>query len=151
MCYVTSSYQDILICGDLNVDNLKDSNEKKFLFDLLEIFNLKYLLPPVPTRDCVNQTSSSIYYVLANNLNFKAKNIIAHKPQFVTLCSEISLTDVSCYENNYYKRFFDDQTIFQLNYQLSRTDLSNLYTIGDVDEDFFLGKFSILFSHGVPC
>lgn len=156
LCHVTEKYEHILICGDFNIDNLGQSLSKDIFFDLLESFNLKSILPFEPTRVVHNQTPSALDYVLTNDscvraLNYEA-HIADHKAQVISYpCSATTSDTPSVACTHYQKRFFDQQNLFQLNFQLSRTDFSPLYTIDSVDESWSFFWHNFIYCLDVAC
>lgn len=59
----------VVLCGDINIDLLRDTHERKLLLDLFECFNLK-ISTHEPTRIFTKKnnvtTSSAIDYVVTN-------------------------------------------------------------------------------------
>lgn len=73
-----SKKRDVVICGDFNVDNLRDSNQRRYLRDLISSYELVSLVQ-TPTRISRNVngclTESGLDYVI---VNFPNKVISCH-------------------------------------------------------------------------
>lgn len=142
LCLISRSHKHLIICGDLNIDCLINTSNKRLLFDLLENFELISTLPnDEPTRD-FNNSKAALDYVITNIQDTTSKNldlgISDHKGQkFITKIPEAYITIQK--PKFVFKRNFSIQNLSNLNLLLSSTDLSTLYTIANPNEawDFF--------------
>lgn len=55
ICNVLFNHKYLIVYGDLNIEKLIDSHSKRILFDILNSFDLKCILPSEPTR-CFNNS-----------------------------------------------------------------------------------------------
>lgn len=140
LCYLSGSHQVILICGDLNINYLVDSEKKNQLNDILDCYALKSILPLEPTREVFNSAPSAIDYVITNSTFFEAANndfcIADHLGQIIIAQAPGELKVPKLQDAYIEKRFFTDDNLFNLKIFLARCDFSEVYTSSNVDEAF---------------
>lgn len=128
----------VCICGDLNIDYLRENIIKKQLFDIIESYgcqNISY----VPTR-IFNNSISGIDYCIVNkslshedleilNLNLSdhlAQKVVLHVLEDRTLVSNEVVT----------KRLITNGGLDQMNWMLSNTDWSDLFACLNINDAF---------------
>lgn len=152
---VSEKYSDIYVCGDFNVDKLKDSTENHILHDLLRSYGLNSLIHE-PTRvycGVSGVSRTAIDYVITNKNNARVSLIdpgisdhsaqILHCPSIIsngnTIQSERSIINT--------RRIFSENAIRNFKFYFKNVPemLTNSNNINDIDDYFEL--FWVEFSH----
>lgn len=135
----TNLSRNIILCGDLNVNALGQTLEKKILFDVFDSFNLRSLID-CPTRECIFQNkhvSTAIDYVVTNNNSVSAMvfdpGYSDHYGQIINFQSdalhipEPVLITFRSFNKNAITKFKNNFILFTNSY-LDHTDVDAMFT-----------------------
>ena len=146
--------QNLILCGDLNIDLLTETNAQKLFLRLMNIFNLKSYVN-TPTR--IGETSATcIDHVFSNwsNANLHVETISTavsdHFGNFISLPSPSFIKDIN---ESISKRVFKDSNFAQFEDLLKTSDWSFIYSEEpSLDTRFsgFLHKVVELFNVAFP-
>lgn len=144
----------ILLCGDLNVDALKETKDKKMLFDVFSAFSLVSLINE-PTRIANSQlktTASSIDFVVANNDLVRA---VVFEPGYSDHLGQlINFGQKRCEDNSELLVPFRDLSDFNVEEFKSRLSFLSEKNFEDSNINdsfsFFIDNFNRCFSSTFP-
>lgn len=148
----------VILCGDLNIDSLKESAEKDILQDIFDCFNLTTTLNE-PTRivtNINNKTSrTGIDYIATNlpedrYLAYVSNPCIADHAAQIICCKDLKITKEK--DNTfYYVRHFSDENVEKFTHMLEKTAWDSIY-IENIDEAFnhFTELFLICLENSCP-
>lgn len=125
----------IILCGDLNIDSLKNSAEKDILLDTLELFNLTPCLNE-PTRVAINKNNdiskTAIDYI-ATNLPYNTYDAYIVNPSIsdhfaqIICCNTVNSTD-NLSKNYIHVRQYTTENIAKFSYLLNRESWDSIFT-----------------------
>ena len=154
----TNSYKKIIICGDLNIDILKNNVEKKILCDILESYGVESLIRQ-PTRIATrgeNTSATAIDHLITNVKNEVSYSIIDagisdHTAQIIKLHDLKTYSNVTDTRNNIFTRKFSASNINEFKFLLKKFTPPSIQS-SDIDNYFelFWDHFSWAFEVSFP-
>lgn len=126
---------EIIICGDLNIDNLGDATAKRELTDVLSSFNISKLIN-TETRVAKNSKTGIDYICVNNSGNVLKCNVIFnglsdHSAQILTIGENINKPVLT-----QYARSFTEQNHHRFRSYLLKETWSEVFTCQEVNEAF---------------
>lgn len=155
LCYLTNKGKQIIVCGDFNVDFLKDSDRKNDLEVLLQSFNLTSVVD-FPTR-VVQNSSTIIDNIFIDqdkfnliNINPVKNGLSDHDAQLVTLYNIFPYNKIK--QSYKVVRQINDSTIKHFRENLEQIDWNEVYQEPDANLKFniFHDKFVGIFENSFP-
>lgn len=158
---VSRKYSDIYICGDFNVDKLKDSTENHILHDLLRSYGLNSLIHE-PTRvhcGVSGVSRTAIDYVITNKNNARVSlidpGISDHSAQILQCPSITSNTNtIQSERSTNTRRILNDNAIRNFKFYFKNVPelLAHSYNVNDIDDYFelFWAEFIHCFELSFP-
>jgi hypothetical protein len=133
-----NSNSDIILCGDLNIDFLQDSNRVKQLNALLQTFNLQNIIN-FPTR--IGRFSSTaidpVFIDISNYDSYLVSSLCNglsdHEAQLLTI---VKLTNQDFIQNKQSYRKFENSTINNFLNQLSQETWNSVTGGNDTNYTF---------------
>lgn len=151
---VNRTHQFVIVTGDLNVNYLKDSLEKKKLVDLISSFGLRSILPVEPTRIMSDNEPSALDYVITNADFLAAINTLSqiadHRSQIISAHPRFLMGTLKQVKSYICRRSFGPGNLSNLKLLLSNNVVDDFFT-SDVDVAYtqFWSHFSYYL--GISC
>jgi exonuclease III/uncharacterized protein YutD len=149
-----SNSNNIIICGDININYLDNTNNKLHLDSLLASYNL-YSIVDFPTRisSCSSTAIDNIFIDTFKNTEFTVKplpnGLSDHDAQMLTLNNiKIQSSKAHCY----LQRSINQSSIFEFKLHLSNESWEDIFTDDNPDVIFnkFLNTYLRIFYQSFP-
>lgn len=141
----------ILVMGDINVDNLVDSNEKINLNEMLQGYGISRLHLP-PTR-ITNHSQTSIDFICTNTNESEVSSQVLttglsdHTAQICTIST--GRTNHSCIQSK--KRQFSERTVEELRRNLQAQDWSQVILTENVETAYNMFSKILQYAMNIAC
>jgi len=145
---------NIIICGDININYLDNTNSKLQLDSLLLSYDL-YSMVDFPTRisNCSSTAIDNIFIDKFKNTNFTIKplpNGLSDHDAQILILPDIKIQNLKAH--HYTKRLINEFTISEFKLNLSYESWDEIFTEENVDSVFnsFLNTYLRIFYHSFP-
>ena len=151
---IYSNSVNIIICGDININYLDNTNNKLQLDSLLASYDL-YSIVGFPTRisNCSSTAIDNIFIDIFKNTNFTIKplpNGLSDHDAQILIFHNIKIPNLKAH--CYTKRLINEFTISEFKLNLSYESWEEIFTNENVDTIFnsFLNTYLRIFYHSFP-
>ena len=143
---------DVILCGDLNIDYLSNSTEKNELCDLLQTYNVNMIIHE-PTRIFYNSTTC-IDYICTNfcdtHYNVTCQVIDNGISDHTCQILQYEYIIPSDYNTDHrYTRFYNEANYKHFLYNLGKESWSNLYSAVSSEEGFSNFTNTLIYYHDI--
>jgi len=152
--HLYTNFINIIICGDININYLDNTNSKLQLDSLLLSYDL-YSTVNFPTRisNCSSTAINNIFIDKFKNTNFTIKplsNGLSDHDAQILILHDTKIQNLKAH--NYTKRLINEFTISEFKLNLSYESWDAFFTEDNVDSIFnsFLNTYLRIFYHSFP-